>query len=131
LIPHPFSRGVPARILEGKLREIVDQVDVIEGYNARAPFAADDRRAREFAAQNGLPVAAGSDGHFVCEIGRAWTELEDFQSTQEFLAKLRRARLHFTTKTSYLLPALTVASITPLTAWRRLGQILRRSWFRK
>jgi predicted metal-dependent phosphoesterase TrpH len=123
-VPHPLARGVPGRIRESKLYQIIDQVDLIEGYNARAPLAADDRRARDFAAQHGLPVAAGSDGHFACEIGRAWTELDGFRTPQQFLASLRRGQLHYTSKTPYLVPALTVAMIPALTARR----VLRTLW---
>lgn len=127
-IPHPLARGVPGRIEQRKLHEIIDQVDLIEGYNARAPLAADDRRAREFAAQHGLPVTAGSDGHFACEIGRAWTELEDFWTPNEFLANLRRARLHYTNKTPYLVPALTVVAMIPaLGVWRVPRGLWRRN----
>jgi len=125
-IPHPLARGVPGRIQERQLYELIDQIDLLEGYNARTPFAADDRRARQLAARHGLPVAAGSDGHFACEIGRAWTELDDFDTPQQFLANLREATLHYTTKTPYLIPALTVALITPLTIWRVLRRALLR-----
>lgn len=125
-IPHPFARGVPGKITVNKLYEILDKVDLLEGYNARTPFAADDRRARELATQHDIPVAAGSDGHFACEIGRAWTEMDDFQTPQEFLTNLRRAQLHYTTKTPYLVPAITVASIAPLTLWRLLRSMTQR-----
>lgn len=121
-MPHPLARGVPGKIEEAKLREVIGQVDLLEGYNARTPLASDDRRARELATRHGIPVAAGSDGHFSCEVGRAWTELEPFQTPQEFLASLRGATLRYTTKTPYLIPALTAASIAPLTlrrAWRQ------------
>jgi hypothetical protein len=121
-IPHPLARGVPGRIEAQKLSEIISQIDVIEGYNARAPLASDDLRAQRLAAQHGIPVSAGSDGHFPCEIGCAWTEMTPFQTTQEFLASLRSATLHYNSKTPYLVPALTVAMIAPLTvrrAWRQ------------
>jgi len=121
---HPLSRGVPGRIEERRLREVLGQVDLIEGYNARAQPAADDARARELAALHAIPVAAGSDGHFACEIGRAWTELAPFNGPQEFLASLRMARLHYTTKTPCVIPGLTVASIGPLTLRRRLRRQL-------
>ncbi|MGB9880580.1 MAG: PHP domain-containing protein, partial [Anaerolineae bacterium] len=124
-IPHPLARGVPGKIAPNKLYEILNEVDLLEGYNARTPFAVDDRRTRELAAEYGIPVAAGSDGHFACEIGRAWTEIDEFQTPQEFLANLRHARLHYTTKTPYLVPALTVASIAPLTLWRLLQSIMQ------
>jgi predicted metal-dependent phosphoesterase TrpH len=119
-VPHPLSRRVPGRIEQRKLIEIISQVDVMEGYNARAPVAGDDRRAREFAAQHDIPVVAGSDAHFASEIGRAWTEMEEFGTVQEFVRTLSRARLHFANKTSLLLPMLTVASIPALTLVRRL-----------
>lgn len=125
-IPHPLARGVPGKIATNKLYEILNEVDMLEGYNARAPFAIDDRRACELAAQYCIPIIAGSDGHFACEIGRAWTEVNEFQTPQELLANLRHAQLHYTTKTPYLVPALTVASIAPLTAWRLLRSLIQR-----
>ena len=128
-IPHPLARGVPGRIEERKLYEIINLIDLIEGYNARAPLADDDRRARDLAAQHSIPVAAGSDGHFACEIGRAWTELDDFETPEQFLHNLRRAQLHYTGKTPYLVPALTVAAMIPLLgAWRVLRRLWRGDW---
>jgi hypothetical protein len=124
-VPHPLARGVPGRIREDKLRQIVSQVDLIEGYNARTPLATDDRRAREFAAQHNVPATASSDAHFACEIGRAWTEMEDFGTAQEFLASLRQAKLHHTHKTPILVPALTVSLVAPLTFWRRFKRLLQ------
>lgn len=119
-IPHPLARGVPGKIQTTTLHEIIGQADLIEGYNARTPLSVDDRRARELAAQHGIPVTAGSDAHFACEVGRAWTEMDGFSTAQEFLASVQRARLHYTSKTPYFVPAITVASVAPLTAWRAL-----------
>jgi predicted metal-dependent phosphoesterase TrpH len=119
-ILHPLARGVPGKIQQAKLHEIIGQVDVIEGYNARAPLSADDRRARELAARHRIPVTAGSDAHFACEVGRAWTEMDEFATPHEFLASLREARLHYTSKTPYCAPALTVALVPLRTIWRSL-----------
>lgn len=125
MIPHPFARAVPGKIDPRKVLAIIDDVDVIEGYNARTPFASDDGRAREFAGRHGIPVSAGSDGHFRCEIGRAWSAIEDFASASEFLDALRRAAGHHCRKTSPLVAAATVASIPirslAALANRRLG----------
>ena len=117
---HPLARGVPGRIEQAKLQEVLRDVDVIEGYNARTPLASDDARARELGAQHLIPVTAGSDGHFACEIGRAWTEMDAFSGPADFLASLRNATLRYSTKTPYFMPALTVASIAPLTLRRAL-----------
>ncbi len=126
LIPHPLARGVPGRLRFDKLQEVLDQVDILEGYNARAPLAADDLRARDLAARQGVAVSAGSDAHWSCEVGRAWTQLDAAQTTAGFLANLRRASLHYTTKTPYLVPALTVATIAPRTLLRSARSLLRR-----
>jgi len=111
LVPHPLARAVPGTIQQTKLCEIIHQVDIMEGYNARSPLAGDDRRAREFAAQHAIPITSGSDAHFACEVGRAWTEIDDYQTPQQFLHSLRRSSLHYTSKTLFLVPALTVAMI--------------------
>ncbi len=126
-IPHPLARGTPGKIQRSKLHEIIGQVDLIEGYNARTPFASDDRRARVLAAQHRIPVTAGSDAHFSFEVGRARTELDDFQTPQEFLRNSQGATLHYTTKTPYFVPALTVAMVAPLTAWRLLRKVIGRA----
>jgi predicted metal-dependent phosphoesterase TrpH len=119
-VPHPLSRRVPGRIEAAKLLDIIDEVDILEGFNARAPIACDDRRARDLASLRRIPVAAGSDAHFASEVGRAWAEMEGFHTAQGFLRGLSRARLHYGTKTCFLLPLLTVASIPVLTLMRRL-----------
>ncbi len=119
LVPHPLSRGVPGRLGERKLREIVAQVDLVEGYNARAFPEADDRRAREVAAEYGLPVTAGSDAHFALEMGHAWTEMALFHDAGSFMRSVTHARLVYGRKTPVWVPALTIAGIPFRTIWRR------------
>jgi hypothetical protein len=121
LVPHPLSRGVPGRINPQKLRQVLGQVDIIEGYNSRAPLAADDGAARRMAAKSGIAVSAGSDAHWACEVGRAWTKVDPARSPGAFLGNLQTGRLHYTTKTSYLVAALTIAVIAPrtLARWAR------------
>jgi predicted metal-dependent phosphoesterase TrpH len=125
-LPHPLSRAVPGRIDERKLEEILSRVDVIEGYNARAPWAADDVRARQLAQRYGLPLAAGSDAHFASEVGRAYTEMAGFENPAEFLQSLRQAKLCFDRKTPVLFPILTVAVMIPYVGARRAVVRLRR-----
>ncbi len=118
LVPHPLARGVPGKIDPHVLPNLIGDVDVIEGYNARAPLAADDARACALAAAHGLPVSAGSDAHFALEVGRAYTELDAFDTPATFLRRLATARLAGG-KTPYWIPGLTVAMIPLRTLYRR------------
>lgn len=122
-VPHPLARGVPSRIRRAALEEILPQVDILEGFNARVPFNADDLAAQRLAAAHGLAVGAGSDAHYPFEIGRGWVEIEEFATPEEFLANLRRARLVAARKTSYL-----IAGTTYLT--KRLKLLHRAIWRR-
>ena len=118
LVPHPLSRGVPGRIKSSTLGEILGQVDILEGYNARAQLAVDDAEVRKLAAHSGIATSAGSDAHWACEVGRAWTEVEQARTSGSFLSNLRHGNLHFTTKTPYLIAGLTIAVIAPRTLAR-------------
>lgn len=115
LVPHPLSRGVPGRIQASKLHNILGQVDILEGYNARAPLAADDAAVRQLAAGCGIATSAGSDAHWSCEVGRAWTEVEPARDADAFLAQLRQGQLRYGRKTPYAVAALTIAVIAPRT----------------
>jgi len=119
-LPHPLARGIPGRIAYSKLWSIASQVDIIEGHNARTPLGVDNRRACDFARRHGLAIAAGSDAHFPFEVGRAWTEMDEFRTPTEFLESLARARRHNCRKTSPLVSAGTVASIPLLWLFRRI-----------
>lgn len=94
-VPHPVDRVRASSALgESVLRRIIDRVDLIEGFNARCMWAADNARARAIAAEYGRPLTAGSDAHHPIEIGRAWSELADFDDAQSFLAALRGGTIH-------------------------------------
>ena len=118
-VPHPLSRAVPGRIQEDKLHEIISQIDLLEGFNARAPRPGDDQRARELAQQYGLPVAAGSDAHFAWEVGRAYTEMDAFTGPAEFLSNLQAATISYGRKTPIVFPLLTVTLMIPYLGLRR------------
>jgi len=93
-IPHPFDsiRRSSALKFEALCR-IIDQVDIIEAFNARTFFPWDRKRALKLAEERNLPVSAGSDAHHPSEIGRMWMELPPFEnSPRNFLEALRRGR---------------------------------------
>jgi predicted metal-dependent phosphoesterase TrpH len=96
-IPHPFDRR-RANFRAERLVELADRIDIIETYNAWCEPAANQAAAR-FAADLGKVNATGSDSHAASELGRSWMEIEDYDSAQDFLEKLRHAR-HVVTATS-------------------------------
>jgi dephospho-CoA kinase len=92
-VPHPFSggKGGGGRILE----EVRDLVHVVEGFNARIHRDALNRRAREWAAERGLPTGAGSDAHTLGEVANAWVEVPGFDNDPaSFLDALAHGTIH-------------------------------------
>jgi len=92
-VPHPFDRLRRKSLGEKALLRIVDQVDVIEAFNARITFAADNERAGRFAQEHGLLAAAASDAHTPGELGSTYTEVPDFDGPEAFLESLKQAKL--------------------------------------
>jgi predicted metal-dependent phosphoesterase TrpH len=80
-VPHPFARGKGGggRILE----VIADQVDAVEGFNARLHDAALNEQAVSWARARNLPLGAGSDAHTLPEVGRAYVEVPAFRDDAE------------------------------------------------
>ncbi|MGM0592320.1 MAG: PHP domain-containing protein [Halobacteriota archaeon] len=74
VIPHPFQssrHGVAAHITDEQLAA----ADAIEVYNSRLLTGRANRKAERFAAENGLPMTAGSDAHISEMVGQAVTEI--------------------------------------------------------
>ncbi len=105
-ISHPLARDVPSALGRENLRAIIEEVDILEGFNARILCQADNLAAQEIARQRGIPLAAGSDAHFAREIGRAGVEVDDFATPQELLQALQQGRI-FGRRTPYLFSAVT------------------------
>lgn len=105
-IPHPLARDVPTAIGRANLEAIIAEVDVLEGFNARILFQADNLAAQEIARQRRIPIAAGSDAHFAREIGRAGVEVHGFATPKELLENLNRGRI-FGRRTPYLFSVAT------------------------
>jgi len=114
-VPHPVARGVPPRLRWPALLELLPDVDIVEGFNGRAPLSTDDHRAQALALAYDKAIGAGSDAHFPFEYGRGWVEIEDFVSPQQFLERLRAGRAFGQSKTPYW-----VSGITMVIKWARL-----------
>ena len=93
-IPHPFD---PMRncLQERVLVDLVDRglVDAIEGRNAKTSLEHLNQRGRDFGAEHGLAVGAGSDAHVAEALGAAYVEMPDFDGPTSFLDGLRRGRI--------------------------------------
>lgn len=92
-IPHPFDRLRRKSLGEGALLRIVDQVDIIEAFNARITFGSDNERARRFAQEHGLVATAVSDAHTPGELGASYVEVPDFDGPEAFLQSLKHGKL--------------------------------------
>lgn len=90
-LPHPFDghRGADPAFLE----EVVDQVDAVEGFNARCHSRRRNERAEAWARERDLAVGAGSDAHLLAELGRARVCLPPFRGPEGFLESLHRGEI--------------------------------------
>jgi len=92
-IPHPFDRFRPSAMKGHTLARIVDQVDIIEVFNARTLPYQNMNKPRNFAQQHNLVQGAGSDAHTLAEIGNAYVELPEFNGCDDFLEALAQGKI--------------------------------------
>jgi len=115
-VPHPFDRLRSSRLNFQALKEIAGDIDFIEVFNSRNVYAADNRKAREYAVAGEVAFSVGSDAHWPWEIGRTYMNIPDFSDAKSFrealrsvtvenLGRLRKSGLfvHVCTKTLKLL----------------------------
>jgi len=91
-LPHPFDRmhSIPDA---ATLRRHLDEIDVLEVYNARLLFEAYNEEALRFASKYGLTMGAGSDAHVLQGIGTGALRMREFHDRDEFLVSLRSAQV--------------------------------------
>ena len=73
--------------------KIVEHIDIIETFNARAFFSHDSTRAQLFAQKYSIPGSAGSDAHTLGEIGNAYIEMPEFNGRDDFLQALAKGKV--------------------------------------
>jgi len=91
-IPHPFDTFRQSAI-GNSLEELVEQIDIIEVFNARALLHRDSTKALTFAQKYGIPGSAGSDAHTPNEIGSAYVEMPAFNGKDDFLQALAKGKI--------------------------------------
>lgn len=93
VLAHPFKNRTELP------EEVWSKVDAVEIFNSRAAYGGRNRQAndqaRETAAKYSLPVTAGSDGHWLGEIGNSYLELslDQLHAGKLTLAEVREAIL--------------------------------------
>ena len=94
MVPHPFDRVRPSALGLEAFESIAHQVDIVETFNARNLFSADNAQADEIARKLHMVRAAASDGHTSGELGRTYNLIPSFMDTpQDFLQGLSQAQL--------------------------------------
>ncbi len=108
-IPHPFDTFRQSALTNTLLDGLIEQIDVIEIFNARTLLKRYSTKAQAFARKYGIPGSAGSDAHTPQEIGNAFVEMPDFQNNDEFLQALKKGRVlgHKTSPLIHVSSALT------------------------
>jgi predicted metal-dependent phosphoesterase TrpH len=93
-IPHPFDTLRRSGLGENMLDKLAEQIDVIEVFNARSPFASRSTKALAFAQKHSIPGSAGSDAHTAIEIGNAYVEMPEFKGSDDFLKALAKGKIN-------------------------------------
>jgi predicted metal-dependent phosphoesterase TrpH/glycosyltransferase involved in cell wall biosynthesis len=91
-LPHPFDRFRTVPEAATLHRHLAD-IDVLEVYNARALFDADNDEALRFARKYNFLMGAGSDAHVVQGLGTGAVRMRAFEGPEEFLLSLRTAEI--------------------------------------
>jgi predicted metal-dependent phosphoesterase TrpH len=125
LAPHPGFLTVS--LGRDHLERYRDQVDAVEVYNPKhLPW--DNSRARQLAADLGLPVFTSSYAHLRGTVGECWTAFEaDVPDEAALLACLRegtpRAVRHRTTATHYLRRGAEFAHLGWENSWKKFDRV--------
>jgi predicted metal-dependent phosphoesterase TrpH/SAM-dependent methyltransferase len=93
-LPHPLDMTTrKTSVTNLNLRKTAESVDIIEVHNGRTIIPSDNKKALNLANENQKIMGVGSDAHTIYEIGRNYLEMDDFETSNEFLQSLQRATL--------------------------------------
>lgn len=89
-IPHPFDQFRKKRMDPVNIEDkILKRINGIEVYNSRSVnWKEDSKKALEFAEKKKKTMVAGSDAHFLSEIGNSFTILPECSELEEARKKL-------------------------------------------
>jgi predicted metal-dependent phosphoesterase TrpH len=93
LIPHPYDRLRRSPLRPEAALRIMKDVDVIEVFNSRTVFAADNEQSRRLAEEHNKLMSAATDSHTPWEIGLAYVEMPPFEGPGDFLVALGKGKI--------------------------------------
>jgi len=91
-VPHPFDRLRTSRLEAKTLEKILPNLDMIETFNSRDILTGQDFGLIEKALQTGVVPVSASDAHLKIEVGRSYLTMEDFEGSEDFLEKIKKAQ---------------------------------------
>lgn len=91
-IPHPFDRLRSSRISPEALEKIAGEIDMIEIFNSRNILVKKEEHLLKTVLESGAVPVVGSDAHSSIEVGRSFLIIDEFNTPEEFLQKIRSAQ---------------------------------------
>jgi len=93
-IPHPFDKYNRCGLGKKVLEKFIQDIDVIEVFNARSPLPWNSSQSLSFARHHNKAKSAGSDSHTLGEIGTTYIEMPEFKNRKDFLDALNKGKIH-------------------------------------
>jgi predicted metal-dependent phosphoesterase TrpH len=90
-LEHPYD-VFRRRLSEEAIEDLADMIDIVEVWNGRSDQQINES-AKQLCEVLGAAAGAGSDAHSLAEIGAVQVQMAEFQGAQDFLAKLRLAKI--------------------------------------
>lgn len=95
IVPHPFCTYRSTAIRRDTLMDLVDRIDIIEGYNARNVTRQANIMAQRLAEDWLKPVSVGSDAHTPFELCSSYAMIEPFRTPGELIVNLFNADVRY------------------------------------
>jgi predicted metal-dependent phosphoesterase TrpH len=95
IVPHPFCSYRTNILKKDVMDNMIDCLDIIEGYNSRVLDDWENAIALGYAERRGKPVSAGSDAHTSFELGRTYVSIEPFSDPKGLIKALPNASVHY------------------------------------
>jgi predicted metal-dependent phosphoesterase TrpH len=77
LLPHGFDPLKRGRLQPAALREVAEEIDIVEAFNSRVSRTHWNNEARRWGLENKHLLSGGSDAHTLRDIGSAWVDTPD------------------------------------------------------